>query len=107
MLTCGVDRLNNDEWLYAKKRIVDLVDSIDKLTYGTGRNEAVDWQLIRYKLLLLNIDLKINSSRDRLALAASAIDDVTNFAGTDGVPAELPNRWLEIRSMLTKELGAE
>lgn len=90
-----------DDWTCTKDRITDLVSSIDTLCgFRPGmENAEADWQSVRYKLLLLNIDLKINGSRDRLALAASAVDALTCCADT---PDDLANSWLEIRDLVVK-----
>jgi hypothetical protein len=55
--------VTDDEWSNAKQRIKELVDGIDSLAYGHGHrsdddSRESDWQSIRYKLLLLNIDCK-------------------------------------------------
>ncbi|CAB9499071.1 expressed unknown protein [Seminavis robusta] len=64
----------------------------------------MDWQSIRYKLMLLNVDLKSNLSVDNFALAAKSIDEITNSSTSSFLPQDLRNRWLEIRALIFKEL---
>ena len=95
----------DDDWIQTKERIKELVASIDSLAYGHGRSGESDWQPIRYKLLLLNIDLKINAaSRDHLALASKSVDQLTSQGGDEGAPDGLLNKWLEIRDLVNKGL---
>ncbi|CAB9502488.1 expressed unknown protein [Seminavis robusta] len=105
---------HDDAFGITRERIMEFVTNIDALcgyrplvdghssgaTVGPGH--STDWQPIRYKLLLLNIDLKINSDRDLLCLAAKAIDDLTSQGGAGGVPDNLLHQWMEIRDLVTK-----
>ena len=100
--------LEGDDWVITKSRIMEFVSSVDALTYGTDKDSATgetDWQPIRYKLLLLSIDLNIHEERDRLALAARAIEDLTSLGGSGGTPPGLLEKWLEIRDLIIKGLG--
>mgnify|MGYP005847769373 CR=1 FL=1 len=120
-----------DELGPARERIIDLVREVDAMTNfspaGTDTGESsteedsfdsdptqnclkrrtnllMDWQSIRYKLMLLNVDLKNYSSVDNFALAAKSIDEITNTQAGGFLPQDLRNRWSDIRERIFREL---
>ena len=64
----------------------------------------MDWPSIRYKLMLLNVDLKTHLDRDNFALAANSIDEITNSSTSCFLPQDLQHRWSDIRELIFREL---
>jgi hypothetical protein len=118
-----------DELGPARDRIIELVREVDGMTNfssstdGDSSNEEdsfdsdiaqnrlkwrttliMDWQSIRYKLMLLNVDLKTYSHVDSFALAAKSIDEITNTQAGGFLPQDLRNRWSDIRERIFREL---